>query len=107
MSCLHALLSAQLLSDVEQSKDTKDKNQAYQYLRVVLQNAIPLLHISTISVANEITQLKLSVSTLKDTVDIHKAKVTKHEKPIRDSSNTEDTVLTTQVEELQEGLTTL
>ena len=51
--------------------------------------------------AEDITQLKLSVSTQRETVDIHEAKVTKQAQLIKDSSNDEDADLTTQVEELQ------
>jgi hypothetical protein len=59
-------------------------------------------------VAEEITQLKLSVLTQRDTVDIHKAKVTKQAQLIKDDSfNNEDADLTTQVEELQETLQTV
>ena len=32
----HALVSSQLLSDIERIEDSKDKNQAFQYLRVAL-----------------------------------------------------------------------
>jgi hypothetical protein len=58
----HALVSSQLLSDIERIEDPKDKNQAFQYLRVALKNAFPLLRQSTAILAEEITQLKLSVS---------------------------------------------
>ena len=43
----HALVSSQLLSDIERIEDPKDKNQAFQYLRVALKNAFPLLKEST------------------------------------------------------------
>jgi hypothetical protein len=52
----------------------------------------------------EITQLKLSVSIQRDTVDIHKDKVLKQAQLSKDSSNDEDADLTTPVEELQETL---
>ena len=92
------------MSDIERIEDSKDKNQAVQYLRVALKNALPILRESTDLLTEEISQLKLSVSIQRDTVDIHKAKVLKQAQLIKDSSNDEDTDLTTPVEELQETL---
>jgi hypothetical protein len=73
----HALVCSQLLSDIEQIEDSTDKNQALQYLSVALKNALPILRESTDLLTEEISQLKLSVSIQRDTVDIHKAKVLK------------------------------
>jgi hypothetical protein len=87
-----ALVYSQLLSDIERIEDPKDKNQAFQYLRVALKNAFPLLKESTAILAEEITQLKLSASIQRDTVDTHKAKVTKQTQLIKDSSNDEASV---------------
>jgi hypothetical protein len=42
-----ALFSSQLLGDIERIEDSKDKNQAFQYLRVALKNAFPILREST------------------------------------------------------------
>jgi hypothetical protein len=92
------LVSSQLLCDIERIEDLKGKNQASQYLRVALKKAIPLLKESTATLAEDITQLKLSVSTQRETVDIHEAKVTKQAQLIKDSSNDEDADLTTPVE---------
>ena len=39
----HILVSSQLFSDIERIKEPKDKNQAFQYLRVALKNAFSLL----------------------------------------------------------------
>ena len=39
----HASVSSQLLCEIERVEDPKDKNQAFQYLRVALKYAIPLL----------------------------------------------------------------
>ena len=49
----------------------------------------------------EITQLGLSVSIQRDTVDTHKAKVANQAKLIKESSNDEDEDLTISIEELQ------
>ena len=54
----HGLVSIQLLCDIERIKDPKDKNQAFQYLRVALKNAIPLLKESSATLAEEITRPK-------------------------------------------------
>jgi hypothetical protein len=58
-------------------------------------------------VENEIFQLKITVSTQKDAVDIHKAKVNKQDKLVREASNSEDADLTTQVDDLKAELTKL
>jgi hypothetical protein len=58
----HGLVSKQLLCDIEQIKDPKDKNQAFQYLKFALKDAIPRLKESSDTLTEEITHLKLSVS---------------------------------------------
>jgi hypothetical protein len=78
---LHALVSSQLLSDIEQIS-----NKLRIYLRVALKDAFPILNESTELLTAEIAQLKLSVSAQRDTVDIHRAKILKQTKPIKDSS---------------------
>ena len=53
------------------------------------------------------TQLRFHVSTQKDAVDTHKAKVTKQAKLVKDFHQKEDADLGTEAEELQEKLTSL
>ena len=87
---LHGLISCQLLSEVERIPDPRGKSQGYQYLRVTLKDAISKLHASTITLVEEMTQLRLYVSTQKDVVDTHKAKVAKQARLIKESVATED-----------------
>jgi hypothetical protein len=72
--------------------------------KIKTKNAIPLLKESSATLTEEITQLKLSVSIQRDTVDTHKAKVAKQAKLIKERSNNEDADLTISIEELQETL---
>ena len=103
----HALVSSQLLGEIELIEDSKEKNQAYQYLSVALKDAFPILKESAKQLTIEIAQLKFSVSTQRDTVDIHRAKILKQVNLIKDSSNDEDADLNAPVEELQGTLSTL
>ena len=73
----HALVSANLLGEVNKIEDPQENNQAYQYFRVALNKAIPRVKASKTSVKNEIFQLNLTVSTQKDAVNNHKAKLNK------------------------------
>ena len=104
---LHGLISCQLLSEVERIPDPRGKSQGYQYLRVTLKDAISKLHASTITLVEEMTQLRLYVSTQKDVVDTHKAKVAKQARLIKDSVAKEDADLSTEVEELRTKLASL
>jgi hypothetical protein len=92
---LHGFISCQLLSEVEHISDPKGRSQGFQYLRVTLKDAISQLRTSTITVVEEMTQLRLHVSTQKDVVDTHKAKVTKQAKLVKDFHEKEDADLGT------------
>ena len=98
----HALVSANLLGEVDKIEDSREKNKAFQHLRVSLKNIIPQLNSSKASLQHEISQLQITISSLKDLVDIHKAKVTKQGKLLRDAlSHSEDADLTFQVDDLK------
>jgi hypothetical protein len=92
---LHGLISCKLLSEVEHIPDPKGRCQGFQYLRVTLKDAISQLRSSTITVVEEMTQLRLHVSTQKDVVDTHKAKVTKQARLVKDFHMKEDADLDT------------
>ena len=104
---LHGLISCQLLSEVERIPDPRGRSQGFQYLRVSLKDAISKLHTSTITLVDEMTQLRIHVSTQKDIVDTHKAKVAKQARLIKESVAKEDADLSTEVEELRTTLASL
>ena len=74
---------------------------------VTLKDAISRLHSSTITLVEEMTQLRLHVSTQKDFVDNHKAKIAKQARLIKDFVEKEDADLSSEVEELRTKLTSL
>ena len=53
------------------------------------------------------TQLRLHVSTQKDVVDTHKAKIAKQARLVKNFDEKEDADLSTEAEELQDKLTSL
>jgi hypothetical protein len=93
---LHALVSAKLLGEVDKIEDSHEKNKAFHHLKVALNKAIPLLNISKATLEHEISQIQNTISSQKDSVDIHKAKLKKQGKLIN-----EDADLTTQVDDLR------
>ena len=104
---LNALVSAKLLGEVDKIEDSHENNQAYHHLRVALNKAIPLLNASKTSLENEISQLKITISSQKDAMDIHKSKVKKQGKLLNEASHSEDADLTTQVDNLKVEFTKL
>ena len=98
---LHALVSANLLGEVDKIEDPQEKNKAFHHLRVSLKNIIPRLNSSKASLQHEISQLQITISSQKDSVDTHKAKVKKQGKLLREASSGEDADLTTQVADLR------
>ena len=95
------MVSAHLLGEVDKIEDRQEKNKAFHHIRVSLKNIIPRLNSSKASLQHEISQLQITISSQKDSVDTHKAKVKKQGKLLREASSSEDADLTTQVDDLK------
>jgi hypothetical protein len=78
----------------------EEKAKAFNTSELLFKDAISQLRASIITVVEEMTQLRFHVSTQKDAVDTHKAKVTKRAKLVKDFHQKEDADLGTEAEEL-------
>jgi hypothetical protein len=68
---LHGSISNVIMGTADNIEEPLEKVHAYQYILKALKYAIPLLKAFTIKLVQDITQIKLTVSTAKTAVDEH------------------------------------